>query len=236
MARGRIIVREISQDDRLSKLSLRSLCIFLLSIPHTDNDGCLPANPVSLKGLIAPMRKDIRTGHFRTAIDDFVRLGLSKLIDGNFNTKLLKHVDFEKSNESLSFLRMRKHRNEDLCEQVRTSSQCAMNRIEENRIEENINTGGKTSSPNVSPLQNSSLVAVSHPGKQIFKPPSLDEVRAYCRERKNSVDPGAWCDFYQSKGWMVGKNKMKDWRAAVRTWERNTSTKKPINPWETLRK
>ena len=53
-----------------------------------------------------------------------------------------------------------------------------------------------------------------------FVPPTLDEVCAYCQERKNNVDPQLWWDFYQSKGWYVGDHTMKDWRAAVRTWER----------------
>jgi len=54
-----------------------------------------------------------------------------------------------------------------------------------------------------------------------FTPPAIDEVKAYCKERNNNVDPGKWHDFYSSKGWMVGKNKMKDWKAAVRTWEKS---------------
>jgi hypothetical protein len=52
-------------------------------------------------------------------------------------------------------------------------------------------------------------------------PPTLDEVRAYCAERNNNVDPEKWYDHYSSNGWMVGRTKMKDWKAAVRTWERN---------------
>lgn len=52
-----------------------------------------------------------------------------------------------------------------------------------------------------------------------FAPPSLQEVSDYCNERKNNVNPQKWHDFYSAKGWMVGKNKMKDWKAAVRTWE-----------------
>lgn len=52
-------------------------------------------------------------------------------------------------------------------------------------------------------------------------PPSLEEVTAYCKERGNQVDPAKWFDSYQSKGWYVGKNKMRDWKAAVRTWEHN---------------
>ena len=54
-----------------------------------------------------------------------------------------------------------------------------------------------------------------------FTPPTLEEVRAYCEERGNSVDPRRFLDYYESKGWVVGKAKMKDWKAAVRTWENN---------------
>lgn len=53
-----------------------------------------------------------------------------------------------------------------------------------------------------------------------FTPPALEEVKAYCSERGNRIDPQTFIDFYESKGWMIGKNKMKDWKAAVRTWER----------------
>jgi hypothetical protein len=52
-----------------------------------------------------------------------------------------------------------------------------------------------------------------------FTPPTVDEVREYCEERGNGVNPQRFVDYYSSNGWMVGKNKMKDWKAAVRTWE-----------------
>ena len=52
-----------------------------------------------------------------------------------------------------------------------------------------------------------------------FVPPSLSEVKAYCQERNNGINPQHFIDFYASKGWMIGKNKMKDWKAAVRAWE-----------------
>lgn len=54
-----------------------------------------------------------------------------------------------------------------------------------------------------------------------FSPPTVEQIGEYCAERRNGVDPSRFFDYYQSKGWMVGKAKMKDWRAAVRTWERN---------------
>ena len=58
------------------------------------------------------------------------------------------------------------------------------------------------------------------PSPKRFVKPSVDEVRAYCTERRNGVDAQTWWDFYESKGWMVGSNHMKDWKAAVRTWEK----------------
>lgn len=61
--------------------------------------------------------------------------------------------------------------------------------------------------------------------KYIFVPPTVEEVRAYCQERNNSVDPVTFVNFYESKGWMIGKNKMKDWKSAVRTWEQKDKDK-----------
>lgn len=58
-----------------------------------------------------------------------------------------------------------------------------------------------------------------------FTPPTVEEVKAYCLERKNTVDPESFVSFYESKGWMIGKNKMKDWKAAVRTWEQKEKEK-----------
>lgn len=53
-----------------------------------------------------------------------------------------------------------------------------------------------------------------------FRPPTVEEVEAYCFERNNRVDAERFVDFYASNGWRVGKNPMKDWKAAVRTWEK----------------
>lgn len=53
-----------------------------------------------------------------------------------------------------------------------------------------------------------------------FTPPTVTEVSDYCRENNYNIDAQRFVDFYESKGWMVGKNKMKDWKAAVRNWVR----------------
>ena len=63
----------------------------------------------------------------------------------------------------------------------------------------------------------------------VFSPPSVEEVEDYCRSRGNGIGGQEFVDFYESKGWMIGKNRMKDWKAAVRTWE-NERKKRGSSP------
>ena len=79
--------------------------------------------------------------------------------------------------------------------------------------------------------------------KALFKKPTLDDVKSYCIERNNNIDAEAFLDFYESKDWKIGKNKMKDWKAAVRTWERREVKPKTmgklhsqINEWQEAKK
>ena len=71
-------------------------------------------------------------------------------------------------------------------------------------------------------MLHSTLTAVPrlyiHRNSKVEKP-TLEEIIAYCKERNNNVDPQRFHDFYESKGWRVGNQPMKDWKACVRTWE-----------------
>lgn len=60
-----------------------------------------------------------------------------------------------------------------------------------------------------------------------FIKPTIEEITSYCNERNNSVNPNKFYNFYESKGWMVGKNKMKNWKSAVITWEEDVKVDKP---------
>ena len=62
-----------------------------------------------------------------------------------------------------------------------------------------------------------------------FIPPTVEEIKVYCLERKNSVDAERFLDFYSAKGWMIGKNKVKDWKACIRTWERGDNNGRSAN-------
>ena len=79
--------------------------------------------------------------------------------------------------------------------------------------------------------------------KALFKKPSINEIRDYCNERGNNIEAEAFIDFYESKDWKIGKNKMKCWKAAVRTWERREIKKSTmgklhsqINAWQEAKK
>jgi len=85
------------------------------------------------------------------------------------------------------------------------------------------NNEKKSETSSLPPLKESSEKEELRGAKSI--PPTLNEVSAYCHERKNDVDAQRFIDFYESKGWMIGRNKMKSWRASVRTWENNN---KPV--------
>lgn len=66
----------------------------------------------------------------------------------------------------------------------------------------------------------------------IFKKPTIDQVQQYCQQRNNNIDAQSFIDFYESKDWMIGKNKMKNWQACIRTWERrNNNTQQSLPKW-----
>ena len=87
-------------------------------------------------------------------------------------------------------------------------------------------TQGTTQSTQHKNIKNYKEYKNNREGKsRAFTAPSIEEISIYCRERNNGVDPQTFYDFYESKGWFVGKNKMKDWKAAVRTWEKREKEK-----------
>jgi len=67
--------------------------------------------------------------------------------------------------------------------------------------------------------------------RERFAPPSVTEVAEYIKEKGYSVDAQQFVDFYSAKGWLVGSSKMRDWKAAVRTWQNRQKKDQPANEW-----
>ena len=119
--------------------------------------------------------------------------------------KLMSEIGEENASESLQKLRERTKENEQEKENFPPHPLYKEKEIDkENKKENNIL---------ISPVVNTETA------RAIFLPPTISEVKEYCEKRKNGISPEQFVNFYQSKGWMIGKNKMKDWKAAVRTWE-----------------
>lgn len=74
---------------------------------------------------------------------------------------------------------------------------------------------------NIKEIDNNKLLST----KKKFEKPTIEEIKTYCNERNNGIDAEQFYDFYECKGWVVGKSKMKDWKCAVRNWERNDKKK-----------
>ena len=100
-------------------------------------------------------------------------------------------------------LAQRKHREKIKCQNLSMTSQCCQD-IDIDK-EEDIDIKKK----NIK--------------KEKFTKPTINEIQEYCTERNNSVNAESFFNFYESKDWYVGKNKMKDWKAAIRTWEQRTN-------------
>ena len=83
--------------------------------------------------------------------------------------------------------------------------------------------------PRITPPYNPPINSLSNRATSRFAKPTRDEVREYCRSRNNGVNADQFVDFYESKGWMIGKNPMKDWKAAVRTWERKDGKRQTVS-------
>ncbi len=97
------------------------------------------------------------------------------------------------------------------CTQRVSETETELNVTEPNVTEPNVTEQNKTEREQES---------ADKPPRPRFSPPGVEEVEAYCRERKNGIDAQRFVDFYTANGWVQNRNKpIKDWRAAVRTWE-----------------
>ena len=175
------------------------LKLLLESIDHEGNlrfSETIPYNEQMLS-VVTNTNVDI----VRSAMKMFVELNMMDILDDQ--TIYMAEVDKLIGSESWSAERVRRYREKTkLLQSNATVTSCneeIEKDIEKDKDKEKENK--KKDSP------------------KRFVPPSLDEVQAYCTERGNGIDAQAFIDFYASKGWMVGKTKMTDWKAAVRTWE-----------------
>lgn len=202
MANRRMINKSISISLQVNRLSDFAKLLFTWMIPHADDFGRLSGEPEVVKALVVPMMKQT-SKDVAKALQEMVDVGLIYWYKVD-NEQVVQLIKFEEHQTGLNKRTRSKFPGPPEMsngEIPGNSEKFPSNRTEQNLTEQKINN-----------------MVASH---QKFTPPTLEEVQAYCKERNNGVDPQKWYDFYLAKNWMIGKNKMKDWRAAVRTWENN---------------
>ena len=110
----------------------------------------------------------------------------------------------------------------------------------ERQVVENFDTNNNRDKENTPKRIDKELEIDNKPVRQKrFRKPTVEEIESYCRERNNNVDANKFYDYYESKGWIIGKSPMKDWKACVRTWERNNYgssyiSNKSDNPFDNI--
>lgn len=202
---NRIIKESICTSDTIDKLTWFEEVFFYRLIVNCDDYGRFDARTAILKARLFPL-KSVTEKQISDALHKLSTVGIVTIYEHD-GRPYLQLVTWEKHQQ----IRAKKSKYpapDETCNQMISDDiKCPRNPIQS---ESNPN-------PNQNPKENPNSSA-DKPHR--FTPPTLEEVVAYCRERNNGIDPQRFIDFYSAKGWMIGKNKMKDWKAAVRTWEK----------------
>ena len=206
MARRRMIDPNFWQSEDISRLSPFARLLFIGMISNADDEGRGRANTNYLKSIIFPY-DDIRVAEVDKALSEIshnTSVVVYEVAHSRYyaftNWKKWQRVDKPQDSIIPPFEEHSENDSRVIPESVENDSSLKeKKRKEENRKEENIKDAHTPSRKKI--------------------PPTLEDVQAYCVERNNGVDAQRFIDFYESKGWIVGKTKMKDWQASVRTWE-----------------
>ena len=215
MAQKRMFSLTVTDTDKFLDMSASAQALYFHLGMHGDDDGFV-ASPKKIARSVGCNDDDLRLLASKGYIIPF-ESGVIVIVDWNINNTLKN----DRYHETI-FAAERALVSEDSAGRwVLGSSMVPERKQLGSRLEpeRNITKLNRTK-------QNREKAADKPPRAARFTPPSVEEVRVYCAERKNSVDPERFVDFYASKGWLVGKTRMKDWRAAVRSWERSDSQQK----------
>lgn len=213
---NRIIKESIRTSRGVNALNDFQFRLWLYLITYVDDYGRGSADPELLKGLVFPRRKGVTEKQIQDAL----------VVLANTGMVILYEVDGE---PFFYFSNWSEH------QRIQAKKAKFPDPPEDTSSFVNppwVTVSHRESPPESNPIQYESNpntnTSIGRTGKR-FAPPTLEQVKEYCAERGNKVDAQRFIDYYSANGWKVGKNAMKDWKAAVRTWERNnfSDTAKP---------
>lgn len=208
---NRIIKESICTSDSIDQLSWFEEVVFYRLIVNCDDYGRFDGRAAIIKNRLFPLKESLTTKAVSEAVKKLANAGMVVLYE--FEGKPYLYLPTWNDHQTV---RAKRSRFPEPDESAKSSASiCKQMNADVTVIQSNPN-------PNPNPNHIRESTRASR-----FTPPSVEEVAEYCRERENIVDAERFCDFYASKGWKVGKEPMKDWKAAVRTWEKRDSEEKP---------
>lgn len=251
MANKRMFTMKIVDSDAFLEMPLSTQCLYFHLNMRADDDGFI-GNPKKIMRIIGALEDDLKlliAKRFVLSFEDGVIVikhwrmhntlsqnryhetqyvdekSMLKLKDnGSYSFENGKRIDDKKLIES-SNRQLKDGQKTDKRRDIdgqKTDSDLDLDKDIE--LDKELDLDKDLNNNPLTPLQ-SGEDEVKEPKRKRFVPPTIDEVKAYCIERDNGIDAQVFVDFYISKGWMIGKNKMSDWKAAVRTWENKQKNK-----------
>lgn len=149
-------------------------------------------------------------------LNDLVSWGFIEMVEkskNQYSANIIALVEFTEAHTKALDKAMLKHvskQDESTCQSIVS--------IDKHITNEHLN--------NINMVECNDVTIFKEINKPVFLKPDVLEIKQYCFSRGNNVDAETFFDFYESKGWLVGKSKMKDWRASVRTWEKSNINNK----------
>ena len=210
-----ILIESMPEADSIIVIWFKLLCL----AGKQNRDGLLMLNDkiaYTDEMLATVFRRPVNT--VRLALKTFEQFGMIEIVDGTICiANWEKHQNIDKLAQMREYNRLAQQKS-----RAKRRLLPAVNDSQEN-VNDSQNTDKEEDKEKEGEEEKKSDVSQAKTRTTRFTPPTVEEVKAYCAERKNNVDAQRFVDYYTSNGWQVGKNKMRDWRAAVRTWERNNT-------------
>ncbi|NCC04785.1 MAG: hypothetical protein EOM37_12280 [Proteobacteria bacterium] len=212
---NRIIKESICTSDSVDQMTWFEECFWHRLIVNCDDYGRFDARISVLKARLFPLKEKVQGKDIETAIAKLVSTGCVVLYEYAGKPYL-----YLPSWENHQTIRAKKSRypspgdqdsaREIICTQTHADEiGCSRNPIQSESYSESESNANNADKP------------------RRFTKPTVEEVAEYCRERGNRINAQSFIDFYESKGWKVGNSPMKDWKAAIRTWEQRDKEKNP---------
>lgn len=204
---NRIIKDSIRTSKTVNAMTDFQFRVWTYLITYVDDYGRGSADPELLKGFLFPRRKRITEADIAKALADLAGMGCILLydVDGESYLCFPKWSDHQRIQQKRS-----KFPEPDM-------SRCVTVCHGESPLESN----PIQSESNPNPIQSK----CGENKQPRFKKPTVEEIKAFCHEINSHIDAEYFCNYYEAKGWMIGKNHMKDWKATVRNWVRREAEK-----------